>query len=143
MKEVWKDIEEYEGLYQVSNLGRVKSLAKQHRYGSKSDRILKSGKTIKQRNGEDYPVVCLCKEGNIIGHKIHRLVAQSFIKNPLNKETVNHINGIKNDNRVSNLEWATMKEQNYHAWNTGLKVVTDKWRQAIKDYHKNKSLINI
>jgi hypothetical protein len=132
MMEVWKDIEGYEGLYQISNQGRVKSLAKSHRYGSKEDKILKSGKTIKQRNGLDYPRVCLSKYGNTIVYQIHRLVAISFIPNPLNKDTVNHMNGIKNDNRVDNLEWATMKEQNEHAWNTGLKVVTDKWREAMK-----------
>lgn len=140
MTEVWKDIKEYEGLYQVSNLGRVKSLPKNHRYGSKSERILKSGKTIKQRNGEDYPIVCLSKDGNIIGYRIHRLVAQAFISNPLNKETVNHINGIKNDNRVSNLEWATPSEQNYHMWDIGLRVVTDRWREAITKANKGKTL---
>jgi hypothetical protein len=130
--EIWKDIKEYEGLYQVSSEGRVKSLPKEHRYGSKSEKILKLGKTIKQRNGEDYPIVSLSKDGVVSGYRIHRLVATVFIPNPHNKETVNHINGIKNDNRVQNLEWATHSEQNYHMWETGLITISDKWREAMK-----------
>ncbi len=121
MIEIWKDIEGYEGLYQVSNLGRVKSLPKQHRYGSKSERILQCGKTKKQKLAIDYPSVILCKNGTYKSIRIHRLVALHFIENPENKESVNHINGIKNDNRVENLEWASPSEQNYHMYKFGLK----------------------
>lgn len=129
---MWKEIKGYEKLYMVSDIGQIKSLPKNHRYGSKVERILKSGKTKKQRSGETYPTICLCKDGIVTEYKIHRLVAEAYIPNPENKSTVNHINGIKNDNRVENLEWATPSEQNYHMWKTGLITISDKWREAMK-----------
>ena len=129
---IWKDIEGYEGLYQISTHGQIKSLPKKHRYGSKSEKILKEGKTKAQREGKTYPTVMLCKDGIVSEYKIHRLVAQTFIPNPEKKPTVNHKNGIKNDNRVDNLEWATQSEQNYHMWRIGLITVSDKWREAMK-----------
>lgn len=129
---MWKDIEGYEELYMVSDIGEVKSLPKNHRYGSKVERILKSGKTKKQRAGEEYPTVMLSKDGVVREYKIHRLVASAFIDNPLNKSEVNHRNGLKNDNRVENLEWVTPKENSQHAWNTGLSRVSDKMKQVWK-----------
>lgn len=93
MEEIWKDIEGYEGLYQVSNLGRVKSL----RY----KRILR-GWLDKQC----YAYVHIKNKP----YKVHRLVAQAFIPNPDNKPYIDHINTIKTDNRVENLRWVTPKE---------------------------------
>lgn len=101
MNEIWKDIEEYEGLYQVSNLGRVKSLY--------TNDILKGCKTS---NG--YLKVNLYKNSVKSTKTIHRLVAESFISNPENKSQVNHINENKTNNMVSNLEWSTSKENNNH-----------------------------
>lgn len=112
-KEIWKDIPGHEGLYQASNLGEIKSLS---RKGSPREFILKQG------NKEGYRSVVLTK-----GHQldktfaVHRLVSITFIPNPKNKETVNHINGIKSDNRVENLEWNTRSENILHAFRTGLK----------------------
>jgi len=123
MEEMWKDIKEYEGLYQISNLGRVKSLPQLY------NRILKQGyieyftseKIIGINNNKiKYSQVTLVKNGIKKYYKIHRLVALNFITNPLNKKEVNHINGIKNDNRVENLEWATSSENQIHAVKTGL-----------------------
>lgn len=97
LEEVWRDITEYEGFYQVSTLGRVKN--------SRSGRILKGRKT---RNG--YLKVDLCKNGKPKSYLVHRLVAQAFIPNPQNKPEVNHIDEDKENNYVENLEWCTAKE---------------------------------
>ena len=126
-KEIWEDIKDFEGLYQVSNYGNIKSLPKNHRYGSKSEKILKP-KSDKQ----GYLVVDLSKFGKVKRYRIHRLVAQEFIPNPDNKPTVNHINGIKNDNNLNNLQWATYSEQNIHLWNNGLRKVSDEWVNKMK-----------
>lgn len=101
IEEIWKDIEGYEGIYQVSNLGRVKRVT--------TGRILKS---YKDRGG--YLRVDLCKSGKRKNHKIHRLVAQAFIPNPDNKLQVNHIDENKTNNSVDNLEWVTAKENCNH-----------------------------
>lgn len=101
MKEVWKDIEGYEGLYQVSSFGRVHSLYK--------NIILKG---VKATGG--YTIVNLSKNGSTSTKTIHRLVAQVFIPNPENKPGVNHIDEDKSNNRVDNLEWMTAKENVNH-----------------------------
>lgn len=100
-EEVWKDIEGYEGRYQVSNLGRVKRVT--------TGRILKS---CKNRGG--YLYVNLCKQGVVSNKRIHRLVAQAFIPNPENKSDINHIDEDKTNNTVTNLEWTTRKENLNH-----------------------------
>lgn len=101
MEEIWRDIEGFEGLYQVSNLGRVKRVT--------TGRILKSGK-----NKAGYLQVDLCKNSVSSTKRIHRLAAQSFIANPENKSEVNHIDENKTNNLVSNLEWSTRKENHNH-----------------------------
>ena len=112
--EVWKDIEGYEGLYQVSNMGRIKSLEKTcNTYNGKGE----FRRTVKERiraqtfTSGNYLHVCLSKNGIHKTQRIHRLVAKAFLDNPLNKETVDHINTIRTDNRVCNLKWATQSEQ--------------------------------
>lgn len=107
MKEVWKSIEGYEGLYEVSNLGRVKSLQ-----GKKGDNYILSPIS----NVDGYCVVGLRKKGIYKQFRIHRIVAKHFIPNPENKSTVNHIDGNKQNNCVSNLEWCTMRENIKHAY---------------------------
>lgn len=114
MKEIWIDIKEFEGKYQVSNLGRVKSLKDSS--GKHRELILKG-----RSEGHGYLKVDLSKGGKCKSMRIHRLVAEAFIPKPKNKTDVNHINGIKTDNRLENLEWVTRSENLKHAYDIGLK----------------------
>jgi hypothetical protein len=116
MNEEWRDIPGYEGSYQVSNLGNVKSLKRLDSIGRQvRERILKP---FLDRNG--YFMVNLVIENKSITSKIHRLVADVFIENKEDKPQVNHLNGIKTDNKVGNLEWTTRSENMKHAFKIGL-----------------------
>lgn len=101
--EEWKNIEGYDGLYKVSNLGRVKSLGNGNSNNSK-EKLLKP---IKRKGG--YLAVSLYKEGKLKKFSVHRLVAQSFIENPNNFNEVNHKDENKVNNSVNNLEWCDRK----------------------------------
>ena len=99
--EIWKDIKGYEGFYQVSNYGRVKSLERLDSCGRKvHGRILKQGKDT-----QGYLVIGLCKEGARKSKRIHRLVAEMFIENPKEYLEVNHKDENKENNHIDNLEW--------------------------------------
>jgi hypothetical protein len=112
MEEVWKDVKDFEGLYQVSNLGNVKRLVSK---GVLNERAI--GRIL-DRDG--YLRRTLCKNSLCKQITEHRLVATAFIENHQNKATINHINGIKTDNRVENLEWNTNLENSQHAVSSGL-----------------------
>lgn len=120
INEEWKDVVGYEGFYQVSNLGRVKSMdrvIKRRKYGQ----FKKYGVILVLNVGyRGYVDTKLHKNGVKMGKLVHRLVAEAFIPNPENKPVVNHKNGDKEDNRLCNLEWATYSENSQHAIDTGL-----------------------
>ena len=105
--EIWKDIEKYEGLYQVSNMGRVKSLER-FRKGKHNSLVFANEKILKGKIDKDgYLEYTLSKDGKLKSYRAHRLVAKAFIPNPNNYPIINHINKIKDDNRAKNLEWCT------------------------------------
>ena len=122
VQEIWRPVPGFEGEYEVSNLGKVRSLDRiQHRSNGQSycdfcikGRVLKPYLTGKN---DGYCTVSL-KHKNV---KVHRIVARSFLQPVEGKNEVNHINGNKHDNRASNLEWVTSGENGQHALTTGLK----------------------
>ncbi len=120
MKETWKDIVGYEGLYQVSNFGRVKSLERYRSNHGKQQLISESIKSTR-KDKQGYLLLDLYKDNKQKTVRVHRLVAEHFLNNPDNKETVNHIDGNKENNNVMNLEWSTFKEQNEHLYKNNLK----------------------
>ena len=98
--EIWKDIKDYEGLYQVSNLGRVKSFKRNR------ERVLK----VSLRGIQGYVGVGLHKDGKTTHEYTHRLVADAFLEKPSYKCVVDHINNIPSDNRVDNLQFVSQRE---------------------------------
>ncbi len=141
MQEIWKDIKGFEGYYQISNTGKVKSLARMRKSknGSLSplpERLLKL-----KTNKAGYKCVHLrCMEYQCWPN-VHRLVAEAFISNPENKPTVNHIDANKENNNVDNLEWSTHSEQMVHAVNNDLLEVrgapkySKEFKKQILDYY--------
>jgi len=122
--EMWKSVVGYESLCEVSNLGRVRSLSRTTQYTQKEKVYegIYGGRILSPAiNHSGYPVVVIHTDGKGKTVTVHRLVCMAFHPNPENKETVNHINGIKTDNRPENLEWATRSENVRHAVDTGLK----------------------
>lgn len=114
--EIWKDIKGYEGLYQVSNYGRIKTLSRFKRSkGFNKEKILSPGKS---KSG--YLTVLLYKNNERKNKSVHRLVCEAFIKNKYNKKTVNHKDGNKHNNKLENLEWTTYSENGIHAFKKGL-----------------------
>lgn len=131
MIEEWKDIEGYEGLYEVSNLGNVRSLGNGKSNKSK-EILLKS-----RKNKYGYLQIGLCKDGKQKTYRIHRLVAQAFIPNPENKKEIDHINTVRDDNRVENLRWSTRVE---NINNNLSKIKYSDCRFSFKN-HKAKSIL--
>ena len=118
MQEIWKDIKGYEGLYQVSNFGRIKSLDKivntNNQYGNVSTKTIK-GKILKQRILRKYFSIGLTKNKKQKTFFVHRIVAENFIENENNYPCINHKDGNKLNNYINNLEFTTYRENSLHS----------------------------
>ncbi len=112
----WKPVEELNGLYEVSDCGCVRRTN-----GNELKLLLDT---------HGYPIVYPSINGKDRPMKVHRLVAKAFLPNPDNKPQVNHIDGVKTNNKIDNLEWVTQAENNAHAWLTGLNHNTEKQRAS-------------
>ncbi len=121
MEEIWKDCIGYEGLYQVSDLGRVKSMERQSIGKNNSIRILKEKILECNVDEKGYKFLHLWNKSVKKRITVHRLVAQHFIENPNGLPQVNHKDGVKSNNVVYNLEWCTSSQNIKHAYDTGLK----------------------
>lgn len=127
--EIWKNIPNYDGLYQISSYGRVKSL----KYGK--ERILYQHLTSK-----GYYIVALSKNGKVNRFLVHRLVAESFIDNPDGKLEIDHINGDKTDNNVKNLHWVTRIENLHNpiTYSKFFKPLSEDTKKKLSQIAKNR-----
>ena len=146
-EEVWKDVVGYEGVYQVSNLGTVRSVDRlsPDRWGHRK----RKGVVLKQKETDSgyFSVHLRDKEnGKESWPCVHRLVALAFIDNPENKPTVNHVDGDKHNNTVSNLEWSTHSEQTIHAFENNLMLVRGNtlydidFKENVKNYFNSNNI---
>lgn len=132
-KEIWKDVEGYEGIYKVSNIGRVKSLDKEV-FNKITGKInLRKGIIRKPQFEGGYHSVILLHEGKSKNFKIHRLVATAFVYKSKECNIVNHLDGNKTNNFYKNLEWTTPKGNVIHAWENGLNHFSEEQRRLQKE----------
>ena len=135
-QEIWKDVKGYERIYQVSNLGNIRSLDRivsrgNDKYYNRFGRILRPS-----LDGGGYKIIILYNSKTKKTAKIHRLVAETFHENKNNLYCVNHIDGNKLNNNVSNLEWCTSSDNQKHAYKLGLRKFTDEQRKLASFWGK-------
>jgi hypothetical protein len=115
--EIWKDIKGYEGIYQISTLGKIKSL-------------LRNNLILKHSLMHGYPSVFLFKNGVSKGYRVHRLLAIAFIENKKNYPIVRHLNDIRNDFRIENLSWGTQSDNGKDCFKNGY-IISEKQKKSI------------
>ena len=121
MQEIWKDIKGHEGYYQVSNKGRIRSVDRKAKIGNGNTRTVKGRIMKTDLSNSGYLRVCGCRDCKKFKIDVHRAVAEAFIPNPEDNPQTNHKDGVKTNNHVDNLEWATRSENQRHAFKNGLK----------------------
>lgn len=131
MKEIWRDVSGYEGIYQISNFGNIKRLSYSIIRSNGNKQSWKEKKLNPTKDSSGYYGIRSCTKitGKRETLRIHRLVAEAFIPNPNNLPCVNHKDGNKLNNKTENLEWCTYKENINHAFSTGLRQDTKKINQ--------------
>lgn len=136
---IWKEIEGYEGLYRVGTNGQVKSMERMVDNG-RGGKMKIQEKILKPTpDGHGYLQVNLSKDGKEKKHKVHRLVGETFLENFENKETINHMDGNKENNNMWNLFWATNKENIAHAHENGLgagKHLSDEEAETVRSMYQ-------
>lgn len=133
MKEIWKDIKGFEGLYQASNFGRIKSLERHVKHNLVGKLLIKEKIRKTNITTAGYEYVVLAKDGKNKTYLVHRIIAETFIPNPNNKECVNHIDENKSNNNITNLEWCDYTYNNTYK-NIHLRRKTDNVVRKIIQY---------
>ena len=141
-KEIWKDIPGHEGIYQISDFGRIRGLERTVKHPTGSSKKIKGQIIKKKKIWSGYEHVCLCKNGIKKYYSVHRLVLKTFI--PIEEQNilqVNHINGIKNDNCLKNLEWCTSSQNVKHSFSILKRKPTKFWLNAFGYKNPNSKAI--
>ena len=139
MKEIWKDIKGYEGMYKISNFGRIKSLERMVKSNNNNYRKIKEIILKQRKDKYGYYKVSLNKDSKSKLYFVHRLVAQAFISNPNNYLCINHKDENKENNEVNNLEWCTVKYNNIYG--SRINRTKEKLKIPVKQYDLNGNFI--